>query len=69
VVPPDVPDNLKVPAGEKVFIHARAKGVQIYSCAAGTDGKFAVDAEGTEGGVVDEQGNRLGSILPGRPGS
>src|SRR5258708_3124716 len=29
---PVVPSNLKVPAGNKLFFHAFAKGVQIYRC-------------------------------------
>ena len=41
VVPPNVPDDLKAPEGEKALMHAHAKGVQIYSCAAGTDGKYS----------------------------
>jgi hypothetical protein len=29
---PNVPENLKVPAGEKLILMAHAKGVQIYVC-------------------------------------
>ena len=65
VVPPDVPDNLKVPAGENVFIHARAKGVQIYSCAAGTDGKFAWTLKAPKAELFDEQGKSIGEHFAG----
>jgi len=65
VVPPDVPDNLKVPAGEKVFIHAHAKGVQIYSCAAGTDGKYAWALKAPKAELYDEQGKLVGEHFAG----
>jgi hypothetical protein len=65
VVPPDVPDNLKVPAGEMVFIHAHAKGVQIYSCAAGTDGKYAWTLKAPKAELFDEQGKLIGEHFAG----
>ena len=65
VVPRDVPDNLKVPAGEKVFIHARAKGVQIYSCAAGTDGKYSWMLKAPKAELFDEQGKLIGEHFAG----
>jgi hypothetical protein len=37
---PDVPDVIKAAAGEEVVLSARASGSQIYTCQAGTDGKF-----------------------------
>jgi hypothetical protein len=65
VVPPDVPENLKVPTGEKVFNHAHAKGVQIYSCAAGTDGKFAWVLKAPKAELFDEQGKLIGEHFAG----
>jgi hypothetical protein len=65
VVPPDVPDNLKVPAGERVFIHAHAKGVQIYSCAAGTDGKYSWMLKAPKAELFDEQGTVIGEHFAG----
>ena len=65
VVPPDVPDNLKVPAGEKVFIHAHAKGVQIYSCAAGTDGKYSWVLKAPKAELFDEKGKVIGEHFAG----
>jgi hypothetical protein len=65
VVPPDVPENLKVPAGEKVFIHAHAKGVQIYSCAAGADGKYAWTLKAPKAELFDEQGKLIGEHFAG----
>jgi Protein of unknown function (DUF3455) len=39
--PPAVPDSLKVPAGEQLILEGHAKGVQIYTCQAGSDGQPA----------------------------
>lgn len=38
---PDVPDAIQVPAGLEPVLFVHAKGSQIYTCAAGADGKFA----------------------------
>ena len=38
---PDVPDNLKAPAGEEVTLVGHATGVQIYVCQAGANPPFA----------------------------
>jgi len=65
VVPPEVPENLKVPAGEKVFIHAQAKGVQIYSCAAGTVGKHSWMLKAPKAELLDEQGKLIGEHFAG----
>jgi len=65
VVPPEVPDNLKVQAGEKVFIHAHAKGVQIYSCAAGTDGKYSWTLKAPKAELFDERGKLIGEHFAG----
>ncbi|HWY42049.1 MAG TPA: DUF3455 domain-containing protein [Candidatus Sulfotelmatobacter sp.] len=65
VLPPDVPENLKVPAGEIVLIHAHAKGVQIYSCAAGADGKYAWTLKAPKAELFDEQGKSIGEHFAG----
>lgn len=65
VAPPDVPDNLKVPAGEMVLIHAHAKGVQIYSCLAGTDGKYSWVLKAPKAELFDEQGKSIGEHFAG----
>jgi hypothetical protein len=65
IVPPDVPDNLKVPAGEKVLIHAHAKGVQIYSCAAGADGKFAWTLKAPKAELFAKRGRLIGEHFAG----
>lgn len=47
---PDVPDAIAAPTTEQVVLFAHASGSQIYTCAAGAEGKFgwalkAPDAE------------------------
>ena len=41
IAKPEVPEELKVSSGEEVLLRAHAKGVQIYSCKTGPDGKYA----------------------------
>jgi hypothetical protein len=65
VVAPEVPAELKVPAGEKVLLHAHAEGVQIYSCAAGTDGKYAWVLKAPKAQLFNEQGKLIGEHFAG----
>jgi Protein of unknown function (DUF3455) len=65
VVAPDVPAELKVAAEEKVALHARAKGVQIYSCAAGTDGKYSWVLKAPKAELFNEQGKLIGDHFGG----
>ncbi len=65
VTGPDVPDSLKVPAGDMVLLHAHAKGVQIYSCAAGADGKYAWVLKAPKAELFDEQGKLIGDHSAG----
>jgi len=65
LIPPVVPDNLKVPAGEKVILRAHAKGVQIYSCAAGTDGKYAWVLNAPKAKLFDKRGKLIGEHFAG----
>jgi uncharacterized protein DUF3455 len=65
VAPPDVPDNLRVPAGEMVVLRAHAEGVQIYSCAAGTDGKYAWVLKAPKAQLFDEKGKLIGEHSAG----
>ena len=65
VVAPDVPDDLKVPTGEKPIIRAHAKGVQIYFCAAGTDGKYSWVLKAPKAELFEEQGKLIGEHFAG----
>jgi hypothetical protein len=54
-VSPDVPDNLKAPAGESVILATHAKGVQIYVCqASGQKAEWTLKAPEAE--LTDETG-------------
>jgi Protein of unknown function (DUF3455) len=56
---PEVPDNLKAPAGEEVILMAHAAGSQIYVCQAGADQKFSWVLKGPEAELVDAQGRKI----------
>jgi hypothetical protein len=57
---PDVPENLKPPANERLVRQARAEGDQIYSC----DGSKWVFV-GPEAKLFDENGKQIGSHFSG----
>jgi len=52
-VRPEVPENLKVPAGEEVILAAHATGTQIYVCRRGEDQKFAWVFKAPEAELTD----------------
>jgi hypothetical protein len=62
-----VPPSLAVPAGEHLLVRARARGVQIYICAANP--KNATQLEWTlkapEAQLVDDKGKPLGKHYAG----
>ena len=57
---PEVPDNIKAPAGERTILLARAIGFQVYGCQAGPDGKPAWTLKRPEADLFDQQGNKIG---------
>lgn len=65
VAPPEVSEKLKVSPGEKVFLHAHAKGVQIYACQAGEDKKYAWVLKAPKAELFDEQGKLIGDHFAG----
>jgi len=56
---PDVPDNLKAPAGEEVILVGHATGAQIYVCQAGTDPTFAWVFKAPEANLTDSSGQKI----------
>jgi len=56
---PEVPESLKAPAGEEVLLVAHAKGVQIYTCQAGADQKFAWVLKGPEAELFNSAGKKI----------
>jgi hypothetical protein len=59
-VAPDVPDAIAVPAGQQVVLFAQGKGSQIYTCQAGTDGKFAWTLKGPDAELLDRKEKVIG---------
>ena len=62
---PNVPKELEAPAGEEVVLRAHAKGVQIYSCTAGGDGKYAWTLKAPKAELFDDHGKRIGKHFAG----
>jgi Protein of unknown function (DUF3455) len=56
---PEVPENLKAPAGEEVILVGHATGSQIYVCQSGADQKLAWALKGPEADLVDAQGKKI----------
>src|SRR5437868_14355075 len=50
---PDVPDAIQIPAGLEPVLFAHAKGSQIYSCQADSDGKFSWTLKAPEAELHD----------------
>ncbi len=65
MVPPKVPENLKVPDGEELVLKVSATGYQIYACKAGADGRPAWTMKMPLAEVFDEKGAVIGSHYGG----
>jgi hypothetical protein len=63
--PPDVPDAIAAPAGEKVVLLAHATGSQIYTCQAGSDGKYAWVLKAPEAQLFDRKDKVIGEHSAG----
>src|SRR5215470_3670330 len=62
---PDVPADLKAPEGEEVVLRVHAEGVQIYSCVAGGDGKYAWTLKAPRAQLFDATGKSIGEHFAG----
>jgi hypothetical protein len=62
---PDVPDALQVPADEKVTLFLRGVGSQIYTCQAGSDGKFTWGLKGPDAELHDRNDKIIGQHSAG----
>jgi len=67
IAPPEVPENLKVPATEVVLLKALGKGRQIYACSAkpGDEGQFAWVLDRPQAELTDENGAVIGKHYKG----
>jgi hypothetical protein len=64
---PDVPEALKVPATQVLFLETNATGVQIYECKAGKDdpSRFEWVFKAPEAELFDNTGERIGKHYAG----
>jgi hypothetical protein len=61
----DVPDKIKVPAGEEVVLQVHASGSQVYVCQPVADGNFAWTLKAPEAELRDQQGKIIGQHYAG----
>ncbi len=62
---PEVPKALQPPAGEEVVLLAHGVGSQIYTCHAGSDGKFMWSLKAPQAELMDSKNNVIGSHFAG----
>ena len=62
---PNVPEQLKAPAGEEVVLQVHASGSQIYTCQPGTDSKFGWTLKAPDAELRDQQGAIIGRHYAG----
>ena len=55
----EVPESLRVPAGEEVVLETHAKGVQIYACQVGADQKPGWVLKAPEAELTDATGKTI----------
>jgi hypothetical protein len=67
LAPPDLPASLRAPAGQSVYLEARATGVQIYECAARPDptSGFEWVFRAPEAVLFDRSGRAIGKHYGG----
>jgi len=64
---PEIPSSLQAPAGEELFLEARAAGVQIYECGAkpGDTAAYAWNFRAPEASLADAAGRPIGKHYGG----
>ena len=62
---PDVPDAIAVPAGLEPVLFVSASGSQIYTCQAGTDGKFNWTLKAPDAELKDRKDKVIGQHSAG----
>jgi hypothetical protein len=67
ILPPQGPDNPKVPDGQAVLLKALGKGVQIYNCKARADdpSKFEWSFKAPEADLTNEDGKKIAKHYAG----
>ena len=62
---PEVPDNIKAPAGEEIVLQVHATGSQVYVCQASTEQNLSWTLTGPEAELTDGQGKAVGTHFAG----
>jgi hypothetical protein len=62
---PGLPDEIKVPAGEKLVFKAHATGFQIYTCSAAGDGAAQWQLKAPDADLHDRKGAVIGHHFAG----
>lgn len=57
---PEVPEALRPPAGQVVYLEALGSGLQVYECASRSDGLFFWTPRGAQVELVDRSGRPVG---------
>jgi hypothetical protein len=65
LAPPEVPDALRPPAGQSLYIEALATGVQIYECARKADSTYEWKFRAPEAALADRSGRSIGKHYAG----
>ncbi len=67
ITPPNVPNNLKAPTGERPILKVSAKGVQIYTCSASTANSTGFEwvFKAPEAELFNEQNAKVGKHYAG----
>ena len=63
--PPKVPEALRAPAGQSLYLEALAKGVQIYECSRKGDSAYEWAFKAPEASLADRSGRSLGKHYAG----
>jgi hypothetical protein len=62
---PDVPDAIAIPSGLDPVLFVHAKGVQIYTCQSGADGKFGWTLKAPDAELKDRKDKVIGQHSAG----
>src|SRR5262249_429454 len=63
--PPDVPEALRPPAGQSLYLEALATGVQIYECSQKADSAYEWTFKSPEASLADRSGRSIGKHYAG----
>ena len=63
--PPEVPEALRPPAGQSLYLEALADGVQIYECARKADSGYEWKFQAPEAALADRAGRSIGKHYAG----